>query len=294
MGTTGLRRRNSALAAGLATLALAVGFAASPAGAAPPDVDYVALGDSYTAGIGAGPSFAGPGNCIQAPGGYVDMVGKTGRVDLLRNAACAGATLDGGLTSVAGQLSNAQTLAALREAELVTITAGPNDLNFPRVIGACVSPSIELCDDAVGQATSPSTLSALTQGLATTYDAIQALAPNATVVVLGYPQLFDPTVPFPALPAPPENLQRVADGTLDVNDAIKAAADQAGAEYVDVVDEFAGHEVNSGDPWIFFGIVHANGMPAPDPRSFHPTLEGHRAYASALLASIKLGQLVRP
>jgi hypothetical protein len=79
---------------------------------------------------------------------------------------------------------------------------------------------------------------------------------------------------------------------MDVNAAIKAAADQAGAKYVDVVDKFAGHEVNSGDPWIFFGIMLDSN--ALDPRSFHPTPEGHRAYASALLASIKLGQLVRP
>ncbi|MEQ7738597.1 hypothetical protein ABQG64_20450, partial [Escherichia coli] len=119
--------------------------------------------------------------------GYVDVVAKTGRVDLLRNAACAGATLDGGLTSVGGQLRNSLTLAALADAELVTITAGPNDLDFPNVIGACVSPSIELCDTAVGMATSPATLNTLTQALATTYDTIQTVAPNATVVVLGYP-----------------------------------------------------------------------------------------------------------
>ena len=54
MGTLKLRRRRTALAAGLATVAMAAGLAAVPAQAAD-RTRYVALGDSYAAGLGAGP-----------------------------------------------------------------------------------------------------------------------------------------------------------------------------------------------------------------------------------------------
>ena len=54
MGTLKLRRRRTAWAAGLATLAMAAGLAAVPAQAVD-KTKYIALGDSYAAGQGAGP-----------------------------------------------------------------------------------------------------------------------------------------------------------------------------------------------------------------------------------------------
>ncbi|HYH77932.1 MAG TPA: SGNH/GDSL hydrolase family protein, partial [Arthrobacter sp.] len=89
------RRRRSALAAGLASLAMALGFTAIPAEASaspPKDVDYVAVGDSYSAGTGAGDFLPHPG-CIQTKGGYVDLVGATSPVNLVKKAACHGAVL---------------------------------------------------------------------------------------------------------------------------------------------------------------------------------------------------------
>lgn len=299
MGIHSLRRRCSALLAGVATLAMTLGFTAIPADAAPPTVDYVALGDSYTAGIGAGP-YDDTKNCIQNSGGYVDFVARTGPVDLLVNAGCSGAELSGGPTSVAAQLSAPKTLAALADAELVSITAGANDLGFAQIIGICATMSPTDCKNAVNVATSEASLSALTLALAETYKGIQAAAPHATIVVLGYPQLFDTTDPAVTLPIPVASQEQINLGTLAINRAIRDAVNFANnnygtkAIYVDVTDRFAGHEVNSGDPWIFFAAyVDGTGTVQLDPRSFHPTKAGHRAYASALLSSVKLGQLVR-
>jgi lysophospholipase L1-like esterase len=224
----------------------------------------------------------------------VDLLGKTGRVDLLLNAACSGAKLFGGPNSVAAQISDPATLAALSEAELVSITAGANDLEFAQVIGICATQTVQACDDAVSWATSEANLLVLYSALKQTYEAIQAAAPDARIVVLGYALPFDTTDPAVPLPLPLESQQLINDGTSELNAVIEAAASATGALYVDVTDEFAGHEVNSEDPWIFFGAyVDANGMLQIDPRTLHPNKEGHRAYASALLASVKLGQLVR-
>lgn len=281
-------------------MAMALGLAAIPAQAAPAStIDYVALGDSYTAGIGAGP-YDETKTCIQTPGGYVDIVAKTGRVNLLVNAACSGADLTGGPTSVAAQLSDPKTQAALADAELVSITAGANDLGFAQIIGICATLSPTDCRNAVTAATSEASLGALTLALADTYKAIHAAAPHATVVVLGYPQLFDTTDPVVPLPIPLTSQELINLGTSAINgaimDAVKFANVNYGtnAVYVDVTDRFAGHEVNSGDPWIFFAAyVDSTGTVQLDPRSFHPNKAGHRAYASALLASLRLGQLVR-
>jgi len=299
MGNATVRRRHSAFAAGLATLAMTLSLAAVPASAAPPTVDYVALGDSYTAGIGAGP-YDDTETCIQTSGGYVDIVAKTGRVNLLVNAACGGAELTGGPTSVATQLSAPETLAALADADLVSITAGANDLGFAQIIGICATMSPTDCGHAVSAATSEANLSALTLALAETYKAIQATAPDATIVVLGYPLLFDTIDPPVTLPIGLTSQELINVGTVAINGAIEEAVNSANdsygtnAVYVGVTGRFAGHEVNSGDSWIFFAVhIDATGVPQLDPRSFHPNKAGHRAYASALLAAVKPGQLVR-
>jgi hypothetical protein len=104
METAKVRRRHSTFAAGLASMAMVLGLAAIPAGAAPQprEVDYVALGDSYTAGTGAVsridnifPPFVPTPPCTQTEGGYVDLVDTVDAVDLEDNAACHGALIRG-------------------------------------------------------------------------------------------------------------------------------------------------------------------------------------------------------
>ena len=54
MASPALQRRRPAFAAALATLAITAGMAAAPAQAVD-KIKYIALGDSYAAGQGAGP-----------------------------------------------------------------------------------------------------------------------------------------------------------------------------------------------------------------------------------------------
>jgi lysophospholipase L1-like esterase len=305
MGIAPVRRRQSAFAAGLATLAMALGFTAAPATAAPPpNVDYVALGDSYTAGTGAGAAERPAGvDCWQSSPGYVDVVGRTGRVELVDNAACHGAVLSVSsptwdpviyTPTVQEQIQSLVTSGALSaDTELVSITAGANDLGFAYVLGVCAFSSEEACRAAVAQATSPQALAFLTTSLTQTYAAIHQAAPNARIMVLGYPLLFEPSSAFAPIPVTNQILMNQA--TVRVNTAIAAAVSTsntlylANAQYVDVTDEFAGHAVNSTDPWLQLSLTDFTAD-----YNFHPTPDGHRAYASALLSSVKLGQLVRP
>jgi lysophospholipase L1-like esterase len=302
MGNTAVRRRHAGFAAGIASLAMALSFTAIPADAAPPpDVDYVALGDSYTAGTGAGAAKRPGGvDCWQSSPGYVDIVGATSSIDLLVNGACHGAVLSR-LSPTYDQVLYTPTVqeqirflistrALSKETELVSITAGANDLGFAGVLGVCAFSEETICQEAVSRATSPDALAFLTASLVKTYRHIQAAAPNATVVVLGYPLLFEPASPFAPIPVPNQTLMNEA--TVLVNTAIQNAVELADAfpradiEYVDVTALFAGHAVNTAEPWLQL---------SPDftaDYNFHPNQAGHQAYAAALLAAVEPAQLL--
>ena len=293
MGDTKVRRRHSALAATVATVAMAVGFTALPAEAAPPRVDYVALGDSYTAGTGAG-SFSQTSACVQTAGGYVDLVGNTGRVSTVANYACHGALLfdsESPVPSVGEQFGSAA--ARLRGAELVSITAGANDLGVGNILSFCLTQPPEAC--AAEGVLSPADLYALKTALTATYQFIQLQAPEAKIAVFGYPRLFDSSVGFGHLsPEVLDALNHAADA-LNGTIALAVAESRVNAEFVDVTPRFLGHEVNSADPWIFFvpPTLQGDGSLSVDPRNFHPNPAGHRAYASALVAEVKPAQLAR-
>ncbi|WP_142060633.1 SGNH/GDSL hydrolase family protein [Pseudarthrobacter sp. B4EP4b] len=304
MENRAVRRRRSAFAAFLATLVMALGFTAVPADAAPQEqVDYVALGDSYTAGTGAGEPLRPPNvDCWQSQPGYVDLVGASGRIKLAANGACHGAVLsrlsptyDPVIYTPTVQ-EQIRSLVARRDlsrrTELVSMTAGANDLGFARVLGVCAFSDEATCSAAVTAATSPKALGFLTASLIQTYGTIQVIAPNARIAVLGYPLLFAPSSPF--APIPPANQAAMNQATLAVNGTIAQAVRKVDAlpltdiKFVDVTSEFAGHAVNTAEPWL---QLDPNNFAAD--YNFHPNKEGHRAYASALLEAVKPAQLVR-
>ena len=125
MGTLKLRRRRTALAAGLATLAMAAGLAAVPAQAVD-KTKYVALGDSYAAGQGAGPYLD---DCYRSENTYSELAADTKAIKLVTNAACSGKTTQ--------DVVNTQLKQLNKSTELVTITAGGNNLR----VGASSRPA---------------------------------------------------------------------------------------------------------------------------------------------------------
>ncbi|TLM84457.1 SGNH/GDSL hydrolase family protein [Pseudarthrobacter sp. NamE2] len=300
MGNTGLRRWHAAFAAGLAALAMTLGLTTAPASAYPPsDVDYVALGDSYTAGTGAdAPArpFVFDPPCDQTPNGYVDHVDAVDPVHLVLNSACHGALLrekaqPGNVPSVQDQITQLISSGALsRDTELVSMTAGANDVGVNVVLFQCATSTTSACSQAVSSAIAA--MPAVGAGLVHAFKVIHRHAPYAKIVVLGYPRLLNPA--FPA-PMSPDNLRLVNQGTALLNATIASAAATArllyGAkvQYVDVTGRFAGHEVNTPQPWIFFAATQdlATGTVHFDPRSFHPNQAGHQAYADALISAVR-------
>ncbi|HJV97596.1 MAG TPA: SGNH/GDSL hydrolase family protein [Arthrobacter sp.] len=293
-----LRRRRPAFAAGLATLAMALGFTAIPADAAPPsaDVDLVAVGDSYTAGVGAG-DYITPPPCVQTNGGYVTYLEALAIVDdESTNAACSGALLVNGPSDIPSVMEQIAALDASEtlsgRTELVTLTAGANDLDFTTPLAVCAQYTLDMCAQAVlaAQAKLPGIQADLVEALA----AIHQAAPRAKIVVSGYALLFDPEGGLTLMT--PDAQRLVNAGTVALNGAIDQAVDaanvgaKANAQYVDVMDEFADHAINSisAAPWINF-----NPADPFAPQNFHPNAAGHEAYADAITADVNLQALAR-
>ena len=299
MAASAVRRRRSAFAAGFATLAITLSLAA-PAQTAPPprDVDYVAVGDSYSAGTGAD-SATGPFvptlPCTQTANGYVDKVDLATPVVLVENAACHGALLADptwdGVTSVEDQIAQLTLGGNLsKDTELVSMTAGANDAGVSNVLFKCIAGSPDDCSGAV--VASQLALPQVRAKLIDAFAAIHRQAPRARIVVLGYAKLFN-SAGFAVIPADRQEL--INAGTVGLNTTIASAAAEANTlygaqvQYVDVTARFAGHEVNTLSPWLFLSQVDPF-----EPRNFHPNQAGHAQYAEALLASVNLKQLARP
>lgn len=274
---------------------LVAGSVAAPAVAQDAEtLDYVALGDSYTSGIGAGPDFSisplyfDPRNpnlppCLQSSPGYPDVLDARHDVKLTVNAACAGWTatmvpLQVQMTSAAGLL-NAET-------DLVTITAGGNDVGFLNVLQACLRQPLKDCKTAVKAAEAVAKNEVL-PALTNAYAAIRAKAPNAKIVAVGYPHLFSPEFRGTTVIAD-KAAEEFNKGTDTLNKIIeKAAKKSPGTVYVDVADEFDGHGVGSSDSWFVL-----NPLNPLDGVSFHPTATGYaKGYYPAVLREAKIPAL---
>lgn len=243
-------------------MAMAFGFTAIPAEAAPPpQADYVALGDSYAAGQGAAP-YTAP-TCYVSRKGYPAIADNLKNIQLNVNAGCSGYTAGAVAANLPGSVSGA---------EVITITVGANDLGTTGILLACLpAPASAECGGAVGAAQAKLTDGTLATSLATMVGAIRYQAPTAKIVLTGYPRLFAPNNPFATVANP------MVDG---LNAVIAGVAGGTGSSFVDVTGAFADHGVGSAAPWINFNATNIL-----DPANFHPTGEGYRLGYYATLVS---------
>ncbi|SCF41979.1 SGNH/GDSL hydrolase family protein [Micromonospora mirobrigensis] len=259
------RRVRTALVAFLATVLGVVAVPATAAQAA--GENYVALGDSYSSGVGAGSYDLS--TCLRSQKSYAPLWAAAHSVTSFRFPACGGAVTADVLNDQVGALSSSTTL--------VTITIGGNDAGFADVMSGCRFGSTSSCESAVAGAKAFAT-STLPARLDATYAAIRGRAPNARLVVLGYPRLFE--TGWCGLLAMSSYKRTILNQAADVLDGVIAdRAAAAGGTYVDARPFFAGHGVCAASPWIrdVTGVIEA----------YHPNADGYRyGYLAALTAAI--------
>src|ERR1700759_3202708 len=119
---------------------------ASGQAAAPSGARYVALGDSYSSGDGAG-SYGTSGSCDRSANAYPQQWANANDPASFSFVACAGATVSDVLNSQVSSLSASTTL--------VSITIGGNDVGFSTVMATCVLAPTSTCERAVAGADAP-------------------------------------------------------------------------------------------------------------------------------------------
>jgi lysophospholipase L1-like esterase len=264
-----MSRRSTVLAC-LVTSSLLTLITASPAAAAAESssMDYVAMGDSYSSGVGApGQS----GLCLRSPLSYAAQWAKNNDPASFRTVACGGAKT--------GDVRLLQVPFLSRKTDLVTISIGGNDAGFASSVISCTIGSDAACATTVASARSYIT-NTLPAALDRTYRAIRQKAPNARVIVMGYPRLFDVTNANCGIAGMSITKRRLLNiGADDLAGLTRARADAAGFAFVDVRDRFDGHGACASAPWINALTV----IPPTD--SFHPNSAGYTSgYLPAMAA----------
>jgi lysophospholipase L1-like esterase len=235
---------------------------ASPASADWWTPRYVALGDSYVSGVGAGDSE--DTTCYRSANAYPVLAAEAVGAELSFDA-CSGARVE---DVVADQLGN----LTWRTSE-VTIGVGGNDAGFSTVLGACAGTDTALCQAAIANAQSIITDS-LPAELDDLYTQVEDLSPWADVTVVGNPRLFSGATCSGSLAITPDE-QALLNETADLlAETTAGVAADHGFEFADVRDVFAGHEVCTSDPWIlgYTGTLE----------SFHANAAGQAAYAEVV------------
>ncbi|MFJ8744566.1 SGNH/GDSL hydrolase family protein [Embleya sp. NPDC127516] len=239
--------------------------------------NYAALGDSYSAGVGAGNYLPDSGACKRSANSYPALWNNSHPGGGFAFVACSGAkTAD----VRAGQLSVLNSATTL-----VTISIGGNDAGFVDTVKSCVLGSENDCSVAVDKAKTYATTK-LPADLDATYAQIRNRAPNARLVVLGYPRLFELGGCFLGMSTYKRTILNQAADTLA--DITRGRAGAANADYADVRNRFAGHGVCGSNPWI-------NGIKLPIDESYHPNGAGQsQGYLPALQATVGATVGARP
>ncbi|KQY63701.1 SGNH/GDSL hydrolase family protein [Nocardioides sp. Root140] len=255
-----------------------------------PSVRYVALGDSYSAAP-AVPSSKDDDGCLRSTHNYPSLVAKEWKPDTFVDVTCAGAdTAD--MTRPQYPAIKAQLDAVTSDTDVVTLGLGGNEFNlFFTLVGQCAfvrdqDPTGSPCEEAMNVRGKDKLLTSIaaTRGrMVSVVRQIQQSAPEAKVLLVGYPQIV------PAKGTCPDLLP-LADGDYRygrmVNKALTEMLDEVArateTTYVDLWKATAGHDICADDPWI-------NGQHHDPERgaAYHPFVEEQEAAAAKVLAALE-------
>lgn len=276
------------------TVAAAAGVKSSAAAYTAPSGPVVALGDSYTAGaLLPLDSRAKPLGCLRSTKAYPMLVAHALRVPL-RSAACASAgvkEMTGAQRTYLGT-NPAQLTALTPDDRLVLLTLGGDDMGFLNVLNECVKLSFTRpwgspCEAHYapgGHDQLAAGVAAEAPKMARVLAAIEARAPRARIVVVGYPDMFPQSGGcWPAVPITNGDVAYLRGVEVKVNAMLAAAAKAAGATFVNTYAPTTGHDFCTPEP-----VRDVEGLvPGSLVLPFHPNARGQQAMANAVLAAIK-------
>ena len=257
---------------------------------------YVALGDSYSAGPLI-PTTDLAGGCARSDHNYPSLVAAELGVRDFVDVTCSGATTRD-LTRAQRPFGDArippQLRSVTRQTDLVTLGIGGNDFNlFGRLVSTCTrlraaDPAGSPCTHELDTSEPDLESAARVIGvrLEAALRAIRTRAPEALVVVVGYPRLVPDTGSCAALPFASGDYAEGRRISRALDRALARASTLARVSYVDLYDTSRGHDICSAEPWVNGRVTNRQRALA-----YHPLAAGMHAAAEGVLAA--LGRSVR-
>jgi hypothetical protein len=270
---------------------------------------YVAMGDSYQSGVGAGSYIGGTDDggtneCLRSQNAYAERLVADGTVPYqLDFVACSGAKIGdlyrtGPVTNGPPWNEDAQLSHLNERTALVTLGIGGNDLSFGPLIQDCITKHFifSSCEDEYDDQVFDGLMALLDHStglnrLQQIYSDVRFRAYRGRWLVLGYPRFFglDGGSDWwsSGLLVPRCQNIRVSDQLWinykihQLNFVVAASARSMGLQYVDIEDAPEGHELCEDGPGFLNGIT-----PSKLVESFHPTSYGHGVIADFLRGAL--------
>jgi lysophospholipase L1-like esterase len=301
----GVRRLRLVGTAHLLALALALGLPAAAqagqirtgqirTGAGSLTGPFVALGDSFAAGdlIPTSPSGA-PAGCLRSSHDYgADAAAALGLTYI--DATCTGATTADMTAPEHVTLgTHAPQFSYLaRDDSVVTLTIGGDNIAFLGILETCAKLSVtDLPGDpcrrhytAGGTDRLLAAINATAPEVAAVLQGIHLRAPNARVLLVGYPDILPATGYgcWPVVPLALGDLTYLRGLELTLNQMLARVAAANGATFVDTYQPTIGH-----DACTSASVKDVEGLiPSSPAYPFHPNRRGEQVMAEAVLAAL--------
>ncbi len=280
------------LALAIVCALLAVAGPASQAAQAT-TLQYVALGDSYSAASGVlPPDLTAPPQCLRSTLNYPHVIAaKTGArlTDVTCGAAETGHYFTSQYPGVPPQLD-----AVSKDTQLITMTIGGNDSGvFINTIVDCGIAGLSTlgqgspCKDRYGSSFQDTISNTTYPSLVKALRAVRAKAPKAKVAILGYPWIMPATGGcFDKVPVAKGDVPYVRGIQTTLNDAVRRAAAAIGATYVDLNTVSNGHDACQplGVRWVEPVLQGTN------PVILHPNALGESQMAAQTITVLRLAR----
>ncbi|WP_121255583.1 SGNH/GDSL hydrolase family protein [Nocardioides ferulae] len=315
---TGLVGLLAAVLGAAAVPATATAPASSAAAKEAPDRpryrEYVALGDSWTAGVvlvnadGLPDTRHAPIDCGQSLRSYPKLVAAELGVKRFRDASCGSATTDDFAAPQTelpiGGTNPPQFDRLTRRTDLVTVGIGGNDAGISSAGMDCLNllPVENPISDTgpglpLGGCKAKYTAGGVDQlsvqiaesepKVVRALKAIHRISPRARVLLVNYLAAVPDHACYPRVPATDEDMAYIAAKFRELNAMLRRAARKGGAELVDTYRPTIGHDLCQG-PTVRYAEVL--GLSVNDPAvgiPAHPNAAGARAQAAIVLEAIR-------
>lgn len=252
---------------------------------------YVALGDSYTAGPQIPDQEGDPTGCGRSSRNYPNLVSQRLGYTELIDMSCSGAGTEEltGPQDVAGGINPAQFDALDTGVDLVTLGIGGNDIGFTQLATDCIAllPLGSPCQDRFVSPEGDTVSIRIAQTahrIEAALHEIRRRAPQATVVVVGYPSILPEAYAgcWPLMPYAPSDVGYLRNKTVELNSMLEQQAVSNGAVFVDVYAPSLGRDACAlpGHRWVEPVVPLAPAAPV------HPNATGMQGMAEQIVQRI--------